>query len=212
MSKSVYSLVLGDEVIDGIDKIAYERGMSRSALINEVLAEYAQCETPEKRFSDIFGEMGRLIANSDYLRFFDRPSQNVATVKSMLVYRYNPTIKYSVELFREGKYFGELKISMRTQNARLISLMQEFFEYLNKLESIYLYREVRTIGSDGKFVRKLHYPEGAASVADLAQAAAEYIKFLDRLINVYFSNLDDKNLFRTIETEYIKGYKNTNKI
>ena len=212
MSKSVYSLVLGDEVVAGIDRIAYERGMSRSALINEIMAEYAQCEIPEKRFSDIFGEMSKLIASSDYLRFFDRPSQNVATVKSMLVYRYNPTIKYSVELFPEGKYFGELKISMRTQNAQLISFVQEFFRYLNKLESVYLHREVKTVASGGKFVRKLHYPEGASSVENLAQAVAEYIKFLDRLINVYFSKLGDENLDKIIEEEYLKGYKNTNKI
>lgn len=38
MSKSVYSLVLGDEVVAQIDRAAYALGTSRSNLINQVLA------------------------------------------------------------------------------------------------------------------------------------------------------------------------------
>ncbi len=212
MSKSVYSLVLSDGVIAEIDRIAYKRGISRSALINEVLAEYAQCETPEKRFSDIFGEIGRIMADSDCFGFFDRPSANVASVKSMLVYRYNPTVKYSVELYPEGKYFGELKITLRTRNLQLISLMEDFFGYFNKLESLYLHREVKTTGAGGKFSRKLHYPEGAADAEELAHAIAEYIKCLDYLINLYFSRLGDENLADLIQNAYLSRYKDTKKI
>lgn len=39
MGKSVYSLVLGDEVIAAADRVAYQKNMSRSALINQILAE-----------------------------------------------------------------------------------------------------------------------------------------------------------------------------
>ena len=38
MKKSVYSLVLSDDVVTAADKAATKRGLSRSALINEVLA------------------------------------------------------------------------------------------------------------------------------------------------------------------------------
>ena len=39
MNKSVYSLVLSDEVIAAVDRAAYRAGMRRSAFINGVLAE-----------------------------------------------------------------------------------------------------------------------------------------------------------------------------
>ena len=37
MNKSVYSLVLSDEVVEAVDHAAYRAGMSRSAFINSVL-------------------------------------------------------------------------------------------------------------------------------------------------------------------------------
>ena len=39
MKKSVYSLVLMDDVVDAIDKLAYSMNTSRSNLINQILAE-----------------------------------------------------------------------------------------------------------------------------------------------------------------------------
>ena len=39
MNKSVYSLVLSDEIVQEIDRLAYEMGQSRSAMVNQVLAE-----------------------------------------------------------------------------------------------------------------------------------------------------------------------------
>ena len=39
MGKSVYSLVLMDEVVDAIDQMAYRNNTSRSNLINQILAE-----------------------------------------------------------------------------------------------------------------------------------------------------------------------------
>ena len=53
MSKSVYSLVLSDDVVAQIDCAAYALGTSRSNLINQVLAEYVSLITPEKRRKDI---------------------------------------------------------------------------------------------------------------------------------------------------------------
>ena len=42
MNKSVYSLVLMDNVVSEVDKMAYEMGTSRSNLINQILAEYVR--------------------------------------------------------------------------------------------------------------------------------------------------------------------------
>ena len=49
MKKSVYSLILTDEVIDRLDRAAYARGVSRSALADEILAGYLSYTTPEMR-------------------------------------------------------------------------------------------------------------------------------------------------------------------
>lgn len=45
MGKSVYSLVLMDEVVDAIDQMAYRNNTSRSNLINQILAEHVSLAT-----------------------------------------------------------------------------------------------------------------------------------------------------------------------
>ena len=57
MKKSLYSLMLSDEVVREIDVAAHRLGTNRSALINRILAEYASVTTPEKRINDIFSSI-----------------------------------------------------------------------------------------------------------------------------------------------------------
>ena len=40
MKKSVYSLVLSDDVVEAVDRAAYQNGLSRSAMVNQILADY----------------------------------------------------------------------------------------------------------------------------------------------------------------------------
>ena len=65
MNKSVYSLVLMDNVVGEVDKLAYEMGTSRSNLINQILAEYVRYTTPEMRMRAIFDEMEKLMQGVD---------------------------------------------------------------------------------------------------------------------------------------------------
>lgn len=53
MSKSVYSLVLTDEIVRAIDSLAYRMNTSRSALIDRILAEKLSMQTPEIRMRNI---------------------------------------------------------------------------------------------------------------------------------------------------------------
>lgn len=48
MKKSVYSVVLSDEVIAKVDRIAYMNNTNRSNMINQILADYVSLTTPEK--------------------------------------------------------------------------------------------------------------------------------------------------------------------
>ena len=61
MSKSVYSLVLRDEIVEKLDRLAYSRNTNRSSLINQILAEYVSYVTPEKRMRDIFDRLEDLL-------------------------------------------------------------------------------------------------------------------------------------------------------
>ncbi|MBQ7241193.1 MAG: hypothetical protein IJS35_00215, partial [Firmicutes bacterium] len=54
MGKSLYSLMLNDEVVSAVDRLAARQGLTRSAMVNMILAEYAGVLTPEKRINDIF--------------------------------------------------------------------------------------------------------------------------------------------------------------
>ena len=63
MNKSVYSLVLMDEVVEAIDKMAYAMNTSRSNLINQILADYASCTTPESRMMLTLEQMGAATLN-----------------------------------------------------------------------------------------------------------------------------------------------------
>ena len=47
MKKSVYSLVLMDDIVEAVDRVAYSQNTSRSNLINQILAEYLSLMTPE---------------------------------------------------------------------------------------------------------------------------------------------------------------------
>ena len=54
MKRSVYSLVLMDDVVQAVDDLACRLGTSRSNLINQILAERVSLATPEKRMKDVF--------------------------------------------------------------------------------------------------------------------------------------------------------------
>ena len=86
MNKSVYSLVLMDNVVSEVDKMAYEMGTSRSNLINQILAEYVRYTTPEMRMRAVFEEMERLMQGVDSFQIQPQPSDAMLTIRSALRY------------------------------------------------------------------------------------------------------------------------------
>ena len=123
MKKSVYSLVLMDDVVDAIDKLAYSMNTSRSNLINQILAEKVSYITPEKRIQDIFTRVCKIIDNDMNQISNAVISNSTLSLKSPVRYKYRPTVRYSVELYRNPKNaIGKLKVSMRTKMKVLFSL------------------------------------------------------------------------------------------
>ena len=189
MKKSVYSLVLMDDVIKAVDEQAYRLGTSRSNLINQILAEHLSCVTPEMRMREIFAQMTELMNSS--FRIQEQRSPSLMTVKTALEYKYRPTINYKVELERSPQqYLGTLRVSIRTQSAALIDMFHSFFAYRAKLENSYLSRLGITSYSceigDGSFSRML-INTGALTGEQAGEAIGEYIKDLDHAVKTYFA-------------------------
>ena len=103
MKKSLYSLMLSDDVVAEIDSAAHRLGTNRSALINRILAEYASVVTPEKRINDIFSFIGEFFGGESDIVPLVVPNQDTMLLKSSLKFKYRPTVRYEVELRSVGE-------------------------------------------------------------------------------------------------------------
>ena len=179
--KSVYSLVLSDDVIEKVDDLAFKRGVSRSQCINEILASSVGVDTKHKRISDIFDEIKNYIETVDNMRV-QRRQQSSVDFLSALDYKYNPRVTYSVELFGDDYSSGELKIALRTTNPLLLTIIGDFFNDFIAVERAAdqnIGYEVR----DGKLIRKLDFTK--AENKSISRAVTDYVNMLDRLLNAY---------------------------
>jgi hypothetical protein len=199
MGRTVYSLVLADDIVAAVDRLAYERSTSRSNLVNQILAEYLSCPTPEMRMKSIFDSVEQMIAELDSFQVQFQPSDAMISMRSALHYRYNPTIRYVLELYREtGPTVGELRVSARTQSPSLIQALTGFFTFWAELEE-------SLIGSrfpadidfcrveSGRYVREFLTPreEALRTEEGVANAIADYIQFFDTSLKRYFAGSDD---------------------
>ena len=204
--KSVYSVILRDELVKKLDVIAYENGVSRSVMLNKILADYLEVETPDTVMENILARMEEMLSSASRLRFVNQPSNSMASVLSALEYRYNPKLKYSLELFPSGD-LGQLKISLRSQNPVLIGLLEDFYAFFIKLEGAYI-GERQYFYQDNRFIRVL-FRDGKASSVAIGEAIARYVKRFDKYLSIYFSSLSDLTFAkRQIEIEYINDIKN----
>ena len=193
MNKSVYSLVLMDDVVEQIDRVAYEMNTSRSNMINQILAEYVSYMTPEKRMREIFSAVEQQLGGGSTFQVLLQPSDTMFSLRSALAYKYNPTVRYSVELYRNAKpLLGELRVSLRSQNSTLLLYLLQFFKLWVRVEESLLGRTESTV-EDGRFIRKLIL-RGAGAEPDneaVGEAIAAYIDLFDRALKAFFANLDD---------------------
>ena len=193
MKKTLYSLMLSDEVVAEVDRLAHRLGTNRSNLINQILAEHVNLVTPERRINDIFSAIEQLMTPSRELVPFVSPNTMTMSLKSSLEYKYRPTVKYEVELYRgDSDSLGELTVIFRTQSASLIRSMTEFFRIWKSIEDAHL-RPVmeqeppKSARYDGKFIRSISVPNHDCSSDELAKVIAEYIKLFDTMMKGYLS-------------------------
>lgn len=196
MKKTLYSLMLNDEVVREVDALAHRLGTNRSNLINQILAEYVNFETPERRINDVLSAIEQLMAPSRELVPFFAPNTFSMSLKSSLEYKYRPTVKYEVELFKSGgEAIGELSVMFRTQSAALISAITDFFRLWKSIEDAHLRpmtgARIDYALYDGKFVRSIAVPDRDCTSSQLANALSEYIKLFDKLMKGYLTGRYD---------------------
>ena len=193
MKKTLYSLVLNDEVVREVDALAHRMGTNRSNLINQILAEYVNYTTPEQRINQVLSTIEELMAPSRDLVPFFSPNSYTMSLKSSLEYKYRPTVKYEVELYRGvGDSIGELTVLFRTQSMALIQSMTEFFRLWKQLEDAHLKpltgQSIDYALYDGKFMRSISAPGKDCTAQELAAALSDYITLFDKLLKGYLAD------------------------
>lgn len=203
MNKSVYSLVLSDEIVQEIDRMAYETGASRSAMINQILAEYVRYTTPEKRMREVFSAIEHMLLGSVFEPQL-QPSESMFSLRSALDYKYNPSVRYSVELYKNARpLLGELRVSVRSQNSALVLAMLQFFKLWTRIENKYIGR-VECAMEDGRYLRKLRLTNENLTNEQIGEGIAAYINLLDSALKQYFESIHDPALAVTsVEKRYV---------
>lgn len=211
MSKSVYSLVLTDQVVDAVDKLAYSMGVSRSGLIDRILAEHVSFTTPEMRINQIFDSLNRLFSENSS-GFIVKAENQSMLIRSALKYKYKPTVRYGLQIFRgSDKTEGELKVSFRTQSEELKGKMEDFLRLWAMLENKYIVKYlpegIKYIIEDGKFIRAFTLPEeyNNSTTEEISAAIGEYIRMLDDVLKCYFVFSDNEEAARAAAEKY-RGY------
>ena len=191
MEKSVYSLVLMDEVVAAVDRMAARQGVSRSALVNSILAEYAGFSTPQQRIREIFDAVNAILDTQSVLQPLLPAGDAMLALRSALQYKYNPSMRYTVELYPDGgEVLGALRVNLRTQNPSLLLYLGQFYRLWSQLEAACLSGPRRNWDIDGaRYTRQLRAPLGEAA-EDTARAIADYVQLFDDCLKTFFDRLD----------------------
>lgn len=208
MQKSVYSVVLMDDVVAAVDRLAYAAGTSRSNMMNRILAEYTSLSTPETQMQRIFSALSEVLGHQSILQPMLSASDSLFTVRSALQYKYNPSLRYTVELYpRAGETFGALRASLRTQNPALLLYLSQFYHLWAKLEAACLEGGPREWDVDGgRFTRQLCTPAREMNGEELGNAIADYVCLFDSCLKTFFEHLDEpEQAPAAVRRQYTQG-------
>lgn len=209
MKRSMYSLILSDDIVAAVDALAAQKGTSRSNYINQVLAKHVQCITPEQQMQRVFANLTHQM--DEAFRIQEQGSNALLSILGSVQYKYRPTIRYRVELLRnmQQEEVGRLKISCRTQNQTLLDAMAQFFRFWVKLEQKYDADSACTQGlyqiESGCMTMAL-LRSGAATDEQLGEIVGNYIRMFHAVLQSYFAGIQQDVsgtvLARTLEQQY----------
>ncbi len=194
MKKNMYSLMLAEDVINEIDRLAAKESTNRSNMINQILAEYVSLTTPEKHVRNIFDYIENFIGRQNGYLLYSQPNDMTMSIKSSLQYHYRPTIRYEVEMYRTPRQtIGQLKINFRTTSAELLVELTRFFKIWIQLENIYIKqffaKDAIEYGMEnGRFLRTFAVPNDADYTEEqIGTAISQYIATFDEMLKNFLT-------------------------
>lgn len=209
MKRSMYSLILSDDIVAAVDALAAQKGTSRSNYINQVLAKHVQCITPEQQMQRVFANLTHQM--DEAFRIQEQGSNALLSILGSVQYKYRPTIRYRVELLRnmQQEKVGRLKISCRTQNQTLLDAMAQFFRFWVKLEQKYDANSACAQGlyqiESGCMTMAL-LRSGATTDEQLGEIVGNYIRMFHAVLQSYFAGIQQDIsgtvLSRALEQQY----------
>lgn len=192
MKKSVYSLVLMDDVIQAVDQMAYRMNTSRSNLINQIVAEKLAVITPEMQMKNVFDTVEALLGGYQHFQIQQQAADSMISIKSVLRYKYNPTIRYAICLNRnQEERIGELKLISRSQSDVLIKNINAFFQIWSEYERANKLSGWQ-IDQSGKWSRTLKCPDAGVDEEQIARGMSQYIQTIDKGLKIYFEYMDQR--------------------
>lgn len=208
MKKTIYSLMLFDDLIEEVDREAYMKGTNRSQVINDILAEHFGLQTPEQKIQSV---LENLEANFEKAMSIGQIVNNTSIrFGKSLKYKYRPKLRYSYEFVGSGsEKYAVLKVSSRTTSRELSDHLDRFFERIAKTEQNRNLTE-GCCGNDAgnhRFVREFRNSSGMdQDVSEITACLTRYLKTLDQAMNQYFSDPDDLEDFDRILNELYDNF------
>ncbi|MBQ6238910.1 MAG: ribbon-helix-helix protein, CopG family [Firmicutes bacterium] len=210
MNKSMYSLILTDEVVEKIDEMAYQQGMSRSQMIDHLLAREAGLYTPEQRTRMLVKETAdRVSTVLPSLKLQIRSNWGSMEMATYVRYKYNPSVKYSFDIVTAGgQPVGCLRLSSRTTSTEVQTLLNQYLDTLSRIDAAGAKLFLIEPASSGRiFTRNVLLPRLFTNADDI-EAAADHlslcISLLEKTMQTYFRTLGDPDLQKT---ELISAYR-----
>ena len=189
MKKNTYSLILSENVVSEIDRLAHQLHTNRSSLINRILAEYVSYETPELKTEKVFDLLSAMLGSNHDFRIMPQPSANVFVLSTPLAYKYNPTVRYTVEIFRtQDDAAGNIKVSLRTRSDALVETMQQFFRLWSSLDE-------KGCCSENRFSRMVPSRQGFEP-EECARELYDYVQTMDRAMKLFLAGNDENEKIR----------------
>lgn len=200
MGGRIYSIIVEDDLMEQVDRVAYKKGMSRSQIVNEMITEYLNLVTPEYKINQVMEQIAKRIHIMNEIQYVSESKGNSIQCRATVAYKYNPKIRYMLELSgKDMNKMATLNIISRTQNTEFYTHLLKFFsivETIEKLEQIgfrrYSIKRSPFKMEGNRIIRDFYYDwmHEDLSIEEISNFLSNYIEMLNHSMNAYFNQLN----------------------
>lgn len=214
MGNQIISVVIQDEVMERVDRLARKRGVSRSRAVSEILADHFGMVTPQAKINRVMDRIEGHIQEAGVWQMLSKVKGSSIQCRTTVGYKYNPKVRFMLELSgREVDKLASLKIVSRTQNPLFHQHLKRFFQLIEQIESydpvgfrMHSIRRGRFIMEGTRFVRDFHYDwlREELEVEAIARFLSGYMRMIREAMDVYFDSpeLEDSLLIKRLYLVY----------